>query len=102
MSTHTIQLYPSPENCQRTDVDEISFRIAVQMLQDIVDRMPVLERSTARLTGWMGVRLVADHTDTADEVNDKRTAIVTEMIAAGHGGLTADEVAGFAARLAAV
>lgn len=102
MSTHIKQVYPSRDNGQRTGDDEIPFRAAFSMLQTIVNNIPEGERDSARITGWKSLRLVHDHTDSAQEVAEKRVSLLMEMIQAGRDGLTKEEVAVFADRLAAV
>lgn len=103
MSTHVLQIYPSPANCQHTNDDEIDFHTAAVMLSAIVDALPEEERKTARITGWLGLRLVVDHVDSPAEVAAKREAIITDMMYAGaRDGLTKDQLADYAKRLAAV
>ena len=92
MGNKTVTLYPSPKNCQRTEDDEILFDIASAMLGQIAKQVPETERSTLRITGWQGLRLVYTHTPTEAERKDERLAILeTALRAASRDGLTGEQ-----------
>lgn len=94
MKTRSVQLYPSPENCQRTNDDTIPFDFAAAMLTQIVKQVPAAERAGLVIAGWTSLRLVNPaHVLSQAEIDAERWAMLaTALRDAARDGLTADQV----------
>lgn len=81
MTTRKTKHYPTPENCQHTAGD-ISLDMAIGYLQQLRDKLPMVDRSTATVTGFGSMSIYFDRTLTTEDVLRDRIAELEAQVAA--------------------
>lgn len=81
MTTRKTKHYPTPENCQHTAGD-ISLDMAIGYLQQLQDKLPMVDRSTATVTGFGTISIYFDRTLTTEDVLRDRIAELEAQVAA--------------------
>lgn len=81
MTTRKTKHYPTPENCQHTAGD-ISLDMAIGYLQQLRDKLPMVDRSTATVTGFGAMSIYFDRTLTTEDVLRDRIAELEAQVAA--------------------
>jgi len=85
-----VKLYPSADNFQRSNDDEVQLSWAIAYLSDLMSKVPDHEQPSAVLKGWKGLSVEFDHKQSPEEVFREQIAEARQLlISAPREGLDA-------------